>query len=444
MSGHISIAHTIAFVCTVVSGTLFASDFAMTTLTKEKVSDVLDKKDWILVDTRSSNAYNGWKLDGIERGGHIPGAVDFPARWLESDVANRKELLADALRVKRIEPDRHVLVYGTNQRDRIRVAEYLHSRGCRKLYEFDFAEWIFDLSKPLERYENYHLLLPASIVKLLLEGKRPESFEDARRVIFAEVSWGDADASYSKGHVPSSFHVNTDDFEPPPKWKLGDAKVLREFAEKYGFQTDDTVIVSGEDPTACFRLAVVLRYLGIDDVRVLNGGFAAWKAVYPAEMKSNSPPKAPPFTAKIPKRPEVIDDIPRVKSSLPKSRDFALVDTRTWAEFIGETTGYKSHSYKGRIPGSIYGQGDFKGANSLTPYRNIDNTMRNAKEIQAMWKASGIDTKKHLSFMCGGGWRAAEVLTFAQAMGFEKTSLYSDGWIGWSNERNNPIETGCP
>jgi thiosulfate/3-mercaptopyruvate sulfurtransferase len=34
------------------------------------------------------------------------------------------------------------------------------------------------------------------------------------------------------------------------------------------------------------------------------------------------------------------------------------------------------------------------------------------------------------------------VLTFAQVAGKHQTSLYSNGWIGWSNNRKNPIEAG--
>ena len=113
-----------------------------------------------------------------------------------------------------------------------------------------------------------------------------------------------------------------------------------------------------------------------------------------------------------------------------------------WAEFSGQTTGYKTHKHKGRIPGSIYGQAEFKGPNSLTPYRNIDDTMRNADEILDLWRRSGIDPDTKVCFMCGGGWRAAEVLTFAQVIGVPHASLYSDGWIGWSNDRSNPVETG--
>lgn len=69
--------------------------------------------------------------------------------------------------------------------------------------------------------------------------------------------------------------------------------------------------------------------------------------------------------------------------------------------------------------------------------------MRNDDEIKVMWKECGIDTNKRLAFMCGSGWRAAEILWYAKVMGFENTTLYSDGWIAWSNE-GNPYITGEP
>jgi len=400
--------------------------------------------DWVLVDTRATDAFNGWALDGVKRGGHIPHAVDFPASWLDVDQKGKSERLAATLRTKGIERDKHIVLYSTDERDRRRVAAYLRKAGFRKLHSFDLKDWVADKNRPLVRYRNFQLLVPASIVKRLLEGHLPETFGDAKRVKFVEASWGGEGASYSKGHVPRSFHVNTDHFEPPPQWKLGNPAVLNRFAARYGFQADDTLVVSGKDPTACYRLAIVLRYMGVGDVRVLNGGFAAWKAAgYPVETRSQPPPMAKSFGARIPRRPALIDDLARVKAGLRKPDDFMLVDTRTWAEFIGKTSGYKYHFRKGRIPGSTYGQAGFTGANSLTPYRNIDNTMRNADEILALWKQAGISTDKHLSFMCGGGWRAAEVMTFARVIGLPDTSLYSDGWIGWSNDRRNPIESGA-
>jgi 3-mercaptopyruvate sulfurtransferase SseA len=37
-----------------------------------------------IVDVRPLTAYNGWRAIGESRGGHIPGAVAFPSRWLSS------------------------------------------------------------------------------------------------------------------------------------------------------------------------------------------------------------------------------------------------------------------------------------------------------------------------------------------------------------------------
>ena len=420
-------------------------EWAVSELTADEVANVMQDPAWVLVDTRVPDAYNGWALNGIPRGGHLPGAVDFSARWLKSSHQEREEVLAAALRNKGIQPDKHIVLYSTVPRDRARVAAYLHDEGFRQLYFFDLNTWCADADRPLVRYKNFGLLLPPAIVKQLLDGMLPETFDDTTRLKFVEVSWGGEDVSYAKGHVPRSFHVNTDDFEPPPSWKLGSPKVLADFAADYGFRADDTVIISGIDPTASYRLAVVLQYMGVRDVRVLNGGFAVWKAAgYDIETSRREPPQAKSFGAKIPLRPRLILNEQQVKAALQRHTEFQLVDNRTWSEFIGETTGYKYHFHKGRIPGSVYGQADFKGPNSLTPYRNIDNTMRNAEEILNLWNKSGIDTEKQLCFLCGGGWRAAEVLIFARVMGLSHTSLYSDGWIGWSNDRTNPFETGAP
>src|SRR5262245_43777316 len=55
-----------------------------------------------IVDLRPIAAYNGWALAGEPRGGHIPGAVAFPAAWLDSiDEAEIVRLLDE----KRVTPD---------------------------------------------------------------------------------------------------------------------------------------------------------------------------------------------------------------------------------------------------------------------------------------------------------------------------------------------------
>ena len=420
-----------------------ASTVEIKTISTEELKSKLGDNSWVIVDTRINDAYNGWALDGVERGGHIEGAVDFAANWLDVKADDKEKTLEKALEVKGIDKDKNIVVYDTNREDAKKVGQYLSNKGYENIYTYDVAQWAKDESLPMEQYQDYKLLVPADVVKEVIDGKVPATFEDAKTIKVVEASWGEESEAYSKGHVPTSIHINTDAIEPPPMWLLASDKELKQFALDHGFTKDDTVIVTGPDVMAVNRVAVVLRYIGVSDVRVLNGGNDAWvRAGYELETDSNKAVPVTDFGAEIPANPDLIDTIPEVKEML-KDPNFVLVDNRSWDEYIGKESGYSYHDKKGRIPGAIYG---YAGTTSVTleDYRNIDNTMRNQDEILELWKEQGIDTNKHLSFMCGSGWRAAEVLTYANVMGFENTSLYSDGWIGWSNDPTNPVETGEP
>lgn len=419
------------------------ADIEVKTIATKELQDKLSDDSWVVVDTRINDAFNGWKLDEVERGGHIKGAVDFSANWLTVDSKDKEKTLDKALETKGIEKDKNIVLYDANGKDAKEVANYLSEKGYKNLYTYNVADWAKDESLPMESYENYEMIVPATIVNDILDGKKPETFENSKNIKIVEASWGEESEAYSKGHVPTSVHINTDTVEPPPQWMLASDEELAKFANDYGFTKDDTVIVTGPDVMASYRVAVVLRYIGINDVRVLNGGNDAWtSAGYELETKSNKPVAGNDFGATIPANPDLIDTQAELKEMLKDSNN-VLVDNRSWDEYIGKISGYSYHDKKGRIPGAVYGYAGTS-ATTLEDYRNIDNTMRNAAEIKALWKDAGIDTNKHLMFMCGSGWRAAEVLTYANVMGFDNTSLYSDGWIGWSNDTSNPTETGEP
>ena len=419
------------------------ADIEVKTIATKELQDKLSDDSWVVVDTRINDAFNGWKLDEVERGGQIKGAVDFSANWLTVDSKDKEKTLDKALETKCIEKDKNIVLYDANGKDAKEVANYLSEKGYKNLYTYNVADWAKDESLPMESYENYEMIVPATIVNDILDGKKPETFENSKNIKIVEASWGEESEAYSKGHVPTSVHINTDTVEPPPQWMLASDEELAKFANDYGFTKDDTVIVTGPDVMASYRVAVVLRYIGINDVRVLNGGNNAWtSAGYELETKSNKPVAGNDFGATIPANPDLIDTQAELKEMLKDSNN-VLVDNRSWDEYIGKISGYSYHDKKGRIPGAVYGYAGTS-ATTLEDYRNIDNTMRNAAEIKALWKDAGIDTNKHLMFMCGSGWRAAEVLTYANVMGFDNTSLYSDGWIGWSNDTSNPTETGEP
>ncbi len=440
----------------IVTSLLLTLTTALSACIKEEVNNIetkaistkelqskLDDNSWVIVDTRINDAYNGWKLDGVKRGGHIEGAVDFSSNWLDVDNKDKEKILDEALQTKKIDKDKNIVLYDANGKDSEKVATYLSSKGYKNIYTYDVKELANDDSLPMKQYDNYEMIVPAVVVKDVLDGKTPETFDKNKKVKIVEASWGEEKETYLKGHVPTAVHINTDSIEPPPSWMLDSDENLKKFALDYGFTKNDCVIVTGKDPMASYRIAVVLRYIGIEDVRVLNGGNDAWtRAGYELETKSNAKTTGEDFGGEIPGNPDLIDTQTELKEAL-KNTNTTLVDNRSWDEYIGKISGYSYHDKKGRIPGAVYG---YAGTTSVTleDYRNIDNTMRNADEIKELWNSSNINTNNHLIFMCGSGWRAAEVLTYSNIMGYDNTSLYSDGWIGWSNNSENPTETGEP
>lgn len=412
-------------------------------ITTEELSSKLQDSSWVIVDARDTNAFNGWALDGVKRGGHIESAVDFSANWLKVEKEDKDAILQEALDTKGIAKEKNIVLYDANGTDASQVAEFLASKGYENLYVYDINEWAKDESKNLVKFPGYQMIVPASVVKSLVDGDKPETFENAETVKMVEASWGETKESYDKGHIPGAIHINTDSIEPPPAWMLADDATLLKVMLDNGISAKDTVIVSSEAQMAAYRVALVLRYAGVSDVRVLNGGIGAWtSAGYELETTANAPTAITDFGGTFPGNPDLVDTIKELET-LKTLDTFTLVDNRTWDEYIGKTSGYSYHDKMGRIPGAKFGYAGKTDSNSLDYYRNIDNTMRNMNEVLSMWKDQGIDTNNHLAFMCGSGWRAAEVLYYANVAGLDNVSLYSDGWIGWSNA-GLPSETGEP
>ncbi|MCF4151038.1 thiosulfate sulfurtransferase [Dethiosulfovibrio sp. F2B] len=421
-----------------------------------RLKELVNGGNCVLVDVRDSAAFNGWKLDGVSRGGHIAGAVNFAASWLGVDRKDREEVLDQALADKGIAKDKTVVLYDVNGRDSVEVERWLEGKGFENVLTYDGKKWIDDPDRPVEVFSGYSLLIPAEVLKDLVDGKRPETFEKAGNVRILEASWGEEKTSYAKGHVPGSVHVNTDWVEPPEEyllegddkpvtmWILASSDKLIDLARRLGVSSNDTVVVTGEHQMAAYRVAFVMEYLGVADVRVLDGGNDAWvRAGYPLEKDSVKPEPIDDFGRTSPGRPEILDTMDETRERLVDDPDFVLVDVRTWDEHIGKVSGYSYHHRKGRIPGSVFAYAGKTDSNSLDYYRNVDGTMREPREILAMWKDCGVDTSKHLSFMCGSGWRVAEVWFYSRTMGLRDTSMFSDGWIGWSNA-GYPFETGEP
>lgn len=412
--------------------------------------------DLTIVDVRALRAYNGWQLKGESRGGHIPGAVSFPAAWLESvDDAEVERLLDE----KNIVPGREVVLSGYEADDlvvfRSKLADLGHT-GVRA-HEHGWLEWAADTSLPAERLPNYDRLVHPDWLSQLLAGRRPEAAPAGRFLLF-HANFG-VPEEYEEKHLPGALYLDTNQVENPVGWNRRSPTELDAALRGLGITHDTTVVLYGRDTegnadekwpgrragqiSAC-RAALILHYCGVRDVRVLDGGYDAWvQSGNPLETTRREPVAVSSFGVPIPQHPEVIVDIEEAKQILSDPDDAALVSVRSWNEHIGKVSGYNYIRPAGRIAGDVWGNCG-SDAYLMQHYRNVDNTMRAYPEIAANWEEAGITPDKWVAFYCGTGWRASETWFYAYLMGWQRIAVYDGGWHEWSQDRVNPIEVGEP
>jgi thiosulfate/3-mercaptopyruvate sulfurtransferase len=410
---------------------------------------------FVVVDVRPMAAYNGWPLQGEARGGHIPGAVACPLSWMEGVEADEMKRL---IRAKGITPDKTVVIYGYRRDEGAAMAEALGALGYPDvlLLEAGLAEWAADLSLPMYRLANYEKLVHPEWLHTLISAGQAETYPGRGFAVF-HVNFG-VPEDYRRGHIPGAVHLDTNTLESSSSWNRLGPEDLEAALLAHGITHDKTIVLYGRDSgpnpadphpgqnagqIAAMRAAAILMYAGVEDVRLLDGGFDAWLAAgYQVEITEHKPKPAPAFGAPIPGHPDYIIDMEEAKALIADPSG-VLVSIRSWPEFIGQTSGYHYIKRKGRIPGAVWGNCG-SDAYHMQHYRNLDNTMREYHEIQANWREVGITPDKRVAFYCGTGWRASETFFYAYLMGWPNVAVYDGGWFEWSQDESNPIEIGEP
>ena len=428
--------------------------FAITT---DQLRVRLDDPTLTIVDARPLAAYNGWRHGGAVRGGHVPGAVAFPTAWLRTVDEPEIERL---LRSRRIEAGRSIVVYGHGPGDAVPLASRLIAAGIDdvRVYEAGWSAWAADHALPVERLPNYDKLVHIDWLRDVLAGERPEAAPAGRHLIF-HVNFG-VPEEYAEAHIPGAYYLDTNWLESPATWNRRSPAELDHALRSLGITADTTVILYGRDTEgdanekwpgrragqiAATRAALILRYAGVDDVRLLDGGYDWWvREGNPVETTPRQPASVPEFGAPIPLRPELIVDIEEAKSIIADRDGAALVSVRTWKEHIGRVSGYNYIGPAGRIAGDVWGNCG-SDAYHMQHYRNVDNTMRAYPEIAANWAGAGIIPDKWVAFYCGTGWRASETWFYAWLQDWPRIAVYDGGWFEWSQDPiANPIEIGEP
>lgn len=254
-----------------------------------------------------------------------------------------------------------------------------------------------------------------------------------------EVGCGAAGA-FARGHIPGAGYIDTGELETAPLWNKVPDQVLEQLLLRHGIRHDVTVVLYGRNPLAAARAAHLMLYAGVTDVRLLDGGFDAWgRAGLPLALgPADCSLPASEFGAAFPGRPEFLFDMPAARRLLDQA-DGVLVSTRTWNEFIGQTSGYSYIEAKGDIGGAVWGRaGDDDDVNSMTEFHHGDGRMKASADIGRMWSAAGIHAGRHTVFYCGTGWRASLAFFYAWLMNWERIGVYDGGWCEWSGDPANP------
>jgi thiosulfate/3-mercaptopyruvate sulfurtransferase len=409
----------------------------------------------VIVDIRPMSAYIGWHLQDEARGGHIKGAIACPLSWIQAMApAGVGQLLAS----KGITTDKTAVIYGYGNDDIKSVANQMDATGYGDvmIYEAGLEEWAEDESLPMERLPNYEKLVYPGWLHQLITKKEAPTCPGNDFLVF-HVTYGVAE-EYTIGHIPGAFHLDTHALESPPSWNRRPPEELEAGLRAHGITHDKTIILYGRDTIAdpdelkpgrhagqiaATRVAAILMYAGVKDVRLLDGGYDAWVlAGYDAETEEHQPQPVTDSGLQIPQRPDYIVDID-VAKDLIASPDGVLVSIRSWEEFLGNVSGYNYIGPTGRIAGAVWGNCGTD-AYHMQHYRNLDNTMRDYHEIVSHWEEVGITSDKRVAFYCGTGWRASETFFYAYLMGWERVAVYDGGWLEWSSDEANPIEIGEP
>lgn len=237
--------------------------------------------------------------------------------------------------------------------------------------------------------------------------------------------------SYEASHIPGAIYLDLGHDLSGEKTQHGGRHPLPSVDEmaalfsRCGIDQSVTVVVYDElDITHAARLWWMLRYLGHENVAVLDGGFSAWqKAAYPVTAEI-TPPAPKEFVPNVQAHMLVtIDDV------LSRHSDTVLIDSRAGERFRGEVETIDSKA--GHIPGAV----------NFFFKENLDQNglLRSSAELQDRFMA--IDKAPEVIVYCGSGVTACVNLLALEKAGRKDAKLYLGSWSDYCS-RELPVATG--
>ncbi|AZN38972.1 sulfurtransferase [Paenibacillus albus] len=240
--------------------------------------------------------------------------------------------------------------------------------------------------------------------------------------------------AYTESHIPGAVYLDLEKDLSAPIEEHGGRHPLPDIAEltvtlsRAGIGNASRVIAYDDQGGAmASRLWWLLKYMGHEEVYVLDEGYSAWKnAGFPvsADQKVLIPAQ---FLATVQHNLLVEADEVHEKLEDPA---VTIIDSREGPRYRGEVE--PIDRVAGHIPGAInrfWAEG-----------RDADGKYKSAEGQAARFEGLPVDGETIV--YCGSGVTACpNVLALGEA-GFTNVRLYAGSWSDWITYEGNPIATG--
>ncbi len=168
----------------------------------------------------------------------------------------------------------------------------------------------------------------------------------------------------------------------------------------------------------------ILRWAGLTDVRIMDGGLAAWEAAGfdvvggPGNISMESNAVAVEGSMRV----ATLDDV--------KKHTGPLVDTRQPNRYAGKRERFDLKA--GHIPGAVNVP--------VEELFNEDRTVKTPSEILERFAAEGINSAQNMIIYSGSGNHSALAIAAMESAGLSGAAHYVGGWSQWSADKHNPVE----
>ncbi len=243
-------------------------------------------------------------------------------------------------------------------------------------------------------------------------------------------------AAYGQGHIPGARYAHLDHdlaANPGPgdgRHPLPDPERFANTLGAWGISDSSSVVVYDDASGAiAARLWWLLRWLGHEQVAVLDGGLDAWQAKgLPLEAIAPTWRAARYLPATVHDEWVVTsDDLPQLLAS-----GALLLDARSTVRFRGVEE--PIDPIAGHVPGAC----NLPFTATLTP----DGTMLEPERLRNdLTRVLAERNIADVITMCGSGVTACHLLLALSAAGLGDGRLYAGSWSEWIRDGNRPIAT---